>query len=73
MLQVNELADISPEWRTTGFLPDYLPTEAATGSRPKKMYYTGSKSILLLESAAFFPALFIIIIPSRCHIPLVLS
>jgi len=73
MLPVNELAVISSEWKPTGSLPGYLPTEAATGSRPKKMYYIGSKSILLLESAAFFPLLFIIIIPSRCHIPLVLS
>ncbi len=39
MLPVNELAVISPEWRTTGSLPGYLPTEAATGSRPNKMYY----------------------------------
>jgi hypothetical protein len=39
MLQVNEMAVISPEWKTTGSLPDYLPTEAATGSRPNKMYY----------------------------------
>ncbi len=50
MLPVNELTIISPEWRTTDSLPGHLPTEAATGSRPKKMYYTEANPYYLYLS-----------------------
>jgi hypothetical protein len=49
MLPVNELAVIYPEWRTTGSLPGYLPTEAAIGSRPKKMYYIEANLLLFCQ------------------------
>ncbi len=53
MLQVDELAVISPEWRPTGSLPGYLPTEAATGSRPNKMYYIEANLYYFVKNASF--------------------
>jgi hypothetical protein len=74
MLQVNELTVISPEWRTTGSLPGYLPTEAATGSRPKKIYFIEANLYYFVNIAdfcwrarPFSPFICIIIISSRCH------
>ena len=53
MLPVNELAVISPEWGTTGSLPGYLPTEAATGSRPKKINYIEANPYYFVNSGYY--------------------
>ncbi len=55
MLQVNELAVISPEWRTTGSLSllENLPTEVATGSRPKKINFIEANLYYFVNIADF--------------------